>query len=94
MNGHDRNGHDRNAQGRKRRSRLAAMGAAVVAAGLSVASIATAGEDGDAPVPAKSPTAEDSARAQVLQQVARWAIANGYTGLSPVSLTPIDTPVD
>jgi hypothetical protein len=87
------NGHDMIRRGRNRRGRLALMGAAVLAAELSVASIATADEDDLAPVPVKAATAEDTARAEVLRQVARWAIANGYTGLSPVSLTPIDASV-
>lgn len=77
-----------------RRSRLALIGAAVLAAGLSVAAFATADADEPAPLPLKGPIAEDAARAEVLRQVARWAIANGYTGLSPVSLTPIDAVAD
>ena len=47
-----------------------------------------------APVPVQQPSAEDVARAHVERQIARWAIANGYTGLSPVSLRPIDAPAD
>jgi hypothetical protein len=81
-----------------RRTRPMFIAAAVMAAGLSVAGIAVAGEDEPAPAPSPSPTrtptAEDVARAQVLRQVARWAIDNGYTGLSPVSLRPIETGAD
>lgn len=75
-----------------RRTRIAMVGAAALSLGLSVAGMATAFEEDPAPAPApvRTPSAEDVARAQVLQQVARWAIANGYTGLSPVSLRPID----
>ena len=81
-----------------RRSRMTLTGAAVLSLGLSVAGMATAFEDdpapAPAPVPVQSPSAEDVARAQVERQLARWAIANGYTGLSPVSLRPIDVPSD
>ena len=81
-----------------RRSRPVIIAATVVTAGLSVAGIAVAGRDDPAPAPAPSPvyaaTADDMVRAEVLRQVARWAIDNGYTGLSPVSLRPVESDAD
>jgi hypothetical protein len=47
-----------------------------------------------APAASKAASTADARQAAVLQQVARWAIANGYTGLSPLSLHPISTTSD
>jgi hypothetical protein len=79
-----------------RRSRPVIIAATLATAGLSVAGIAVAGQDDPAPAPAPvhPATADDMLRAEVLRQVARWAIDNGYTGLSPVSLRPVERGTD